>query len=67
MPGIYKDEQTVNAGYFAGRGMAKVLLQKDLSAQSLVTVVKEADKMKQPDLEIDTDAASRIALEILLA
>lgn len=67
LPHIYKDEQTVNAHYFAKLGMAKVLPQDQLSAERLVKTIQEADKMDPPKLDIDTDAASRIALEILLA
>ncbi len=67
LPFIYKDEQTVNAHYFAKLGLAKVLPQSQLSAESLITTVKEVEKMDQPKTIIDTDAASRIALEILVA
>lgn len=74
IPYLYKNEQTVNANFFAELGLAQILPQKDLSGERLL---REIEKMiiDLPDLNknakpakeiIIADAPKRLALETLL-
>jgi UDP-N-acetylglucosamine--N-acetylmuramyl-(pentapeptide) pyrophosphoryl-undecaprenol N-acetylglucosamine transferase len=72
LPGLYKNEQVVNARYFEKIGLAKVLYQSELSSQKLLEKVKEMMKKnlkesaKKAKKVVIPDAAKRLALETLL-
>lgn len=74
IPYIYKDEQNKNAKFFEKLGLAKILSQKSLSGDSLLTTIKNMIKdekdlkeaAKQAKNIVIPDAAKRLALETLL-
>ncbi len=71
LPGLYKNEQMVNAKFFAQAGLGEVLPQSDLSPKSLKEKVTYMLKNEKPLREkakgakelIIPDAAKRLALE----
>lgn len=74
LPYLYKNEQTVNAKFFESLGLMKVLNQADLNPQNLQRVIEETitilPQMKKAAVKtralVVKDAASRLALEVLL-
>lgn len=61
LPFVQKDEQRKNAEYFAKAGLAKVLLQEDLSGHSLETcLVKMLDNL--PDLRREASGAKELVV-----
>ncbi len=70
IPYIYKDEQNVNAHFFAEHGLVEVLPQSELSGESLVQSISKAfakrNSLDDVSKVVVPDAASRITFEILL-
>lgn len=74
LPYLYKDEQNVNARFFAELGLIKILPQKDLSGYSLLQNIKNMirnlnglkENAKGAKSVVIEDAAERLALETLL-
>ncbi len=63
-------EQSINAKYFEQKGLGVCLLQKDLTADNLLKVIKglklKNPNLNNPDLFASRDAAARLALETVL-
>lgn len=73
-PYLYKDEQNVNANYFAKTGMVKILPQSKLSGPKLLNSIKEIlkdlttyrDGAKKANELIIKNGAEKLALETTL-
>lgn len=74
IPYIYKNEQMVNARFFAKAGLAKILPQSELTAERLLKEIKEMTcdlavlnkRAQEAKGVVIPDAAKRLALETLL-
>lgn len=73
LPGAHLHEQEINANFFAKAGLGQVLLQKNLQAISLLTIITEmlrdnqdwSQKASLAKKVVISDAASRVALETI--
>ncbi|KKS71197.1 hypothetical protein A3A14_04425 [Candidatus Daviesbacteria bacterium RIFCSPLOWO2_01_FULL_43_38] len=74
IPYLHKNEQMVNAKYFEKLGLVRVLLQKELNPENLLSSVKDMlknlpklkEEAKEAGKVVVPDAAKRLALETIL-
>lgn len=74
LPYLFGNEQTVNAGYFEKAGLVKVLYQKDLTPENLLSeiklILKNLNSLKEKALDVKNiiipDADKRLALETII-
>ena len=74
LPNLFKNEQLINAKYFKNIGLCEIILQKNLSTNTLTKKIEEMLKnqkalknmAEKANEVIVPDAAARISQEVLM-